>query len=201
MRVGCRECRASEIRAKAIEGAEDLNAPPPKNSPAYGARNAQIVAAGTGETLPGPVICECVGSMPGPFTGRRRLSGNRSPPFAALTAARCQSLIRMVNRRVATKIAIHRTDTAIASTTGLPITPTRGLRSATGICPRMATPEMATRTARQPLAEARLRRGSESFLSRRNDHSVRQTRLSTCQTSLVLHADPLIPQRGLSVQT
>ena len=58
MRVGCRECRAPEIRAKAMEGAEDLNVQALKNSPAYGARNAQIVATGTGEALPGPATCE-----------------------------------------------------------------------------------------------------------------------------------------------
>src|SRR3954449_972729 len=28
-----------------------------RNSPAYGARNVQIVAAGTGEALPGPATC------------------------------------------------------------------------------------------------------------------------------------------------
>ena len=28
-----------------------------RNSPAYGARNASMVAAGTGEALPGPVTC------------------------------------------------------------------------------------------------------------------------------------------------
>ena len=36
-----------------MEGAEDLNVQALKNSPAYGARNAQIVATGTGEALPG----------------------------------------------------------------------------------------------------------------------------------------------------
>jgi len=40
-----------------MEGAEDLDVQALKNSPAYGARNVQIVTAGTGETLPGPVIC------------------------------------------------------------------------------------------------------------------------------------------------
>ena len=54
---GCRECRAPEIRAKAMEGAEDLNVQALKNSPAYGARNVRIVAAGTGEARPGPVTC------------------------------------------------------------------------------------------------------------------------------------------------
>lgn len=58
--MGCRECRAREIRVKAMEGAEDLNVQALKNSPAYGARNVQIVAAGTGEALPGPVTCEFV---------------------------------------------------------------------------------------------------------------------------------------------
>jgi len=40
-----------------MEGAEDLDAQALKNSPAYGARNVRIVAAGTGEALPGPVTC------------------------------------------------------------------------------------------------------------------------------------------------
>ena len=40
-----------------MEGAEDLNVQALRNSPAYGARNAQIVATGTGEALPGPVTC------------------------------------------------------------------------------------------------------------------------------------------------
>jgi hypothetical protein len=54
---GIRECRAPSIRAKATEGAEDLEVQAPKNSPAYGARNVSMVAAGTGEALPGPVTC------------------------------------------------------------------------------------------------------------------------------------------------
>ena len=37
-----------------MEGAEDLNVQALKDSPAYGARNAQIVAVGTGEALPRP---------------------------------------------------------------------------------------------------------------------------------------------------
>ncbi len=41
-----------------MEGAEDLNVQASKNSPAYGARNVQIVAAGTGEALPSPAICD-----------------------------------------------------------------------------------------------------------------------------------------------
>ena len=40
-----------------MEGAEDLEVQALKNSPAYGARNVQIVTAGTGETLPGPATC------------------------------------------------------------------------------------------------------------------------------------------------
>jgi hypothetical protein len=59
VRVGCRECRAPEIRVKAMEGAEDLDVQAPKDSPAYGAWNVQIVTAGTGEALPGPVTCGC----------------------------------------------------------------------------------------------------------------------------------------------
>jgi len=42
---------------KAMEGAEDLNVQALKNSPAYGAWNVRIAAAGTGEALPGPVTC------------------------------------------------------------------------------------------------------------------------------------------------
>jgi hypothetical protein len=42
---------------KATEGAEDLKVQALKDSPAYGARNVQIVAAGTGEALPGPATC------------------------------------------------------------------------------------------------------------------------------------------------
>jgi hypothetical protein len=41
-----------------MEGTEDLEMQVPRNSPAYGAWNVSIVAAGTGDTLPGPVICE-----------------------------------------------------------------------------------------------------------------------------------------------
>ena len=40
-----------------MEGVEDLEVQTLKNSPAYGARNVSIVAAGTGEALPGPVTC------------------------------------------------------------------------------------------------------------------------------------------------
>jgi hypothetical protein len=40
-----------------MEGAEDLELQAPKDSPAYGARNVQIVTAGTGEALPGPMAC------------------------------------------------------------------------------------------------------------------------------------------------
>jgi hypothetical protein len=52
--VGCRECRTAENTVKAIGDAEDLEMQASKDSPAYGARNVQMVAAGTGETLPGP---------------------------------------------------------------------------------------------------------------------------------------------------
>ncbi len=41
-----------------MEGTEDLDVQVLKNSPAYGAWNVSIVAAGTGEALPSPVICE-----------------------------------------------------------------------------------------------------------------------------------------------
>ncbi len=52
MWVGCRECRAPENRVKDMEDAEDLEVQASKDSPAYGARNVQTVAAGTGEALP-----------------------------------------------------------------------------------------------------------------------------------------------------
>jgi hypothetical protein len=40
-----------------MEDAEDLDVQASKNSSAYGVWNVRIVAAGTGETLPGPVTC------------------------------------------------------------------------------------------------------------------------------------------------
>ena len=55
-----------------MEGAEDLDVQALKNSPAYGARNVQIVAAGTGEALPGPVTCGCVAGARRPITGEPR---------------------------------------------------------------------------------------------------------------------------------
>jgi hypothetical protein len=58
--VGCRECRAAENTVKAMEDAEDLEVQASKDSPAYGARNVQTVAAGTGEALPGPATCGSV---------------------------------------------------------------------------------------------------------------------------------------------
>jgi hypothetical protein len=41
-----------------MEGTEDLDVQVLKNSPAYGAWNVSTVATGTGEALPGPMICE-----------------------------------------------------------------------------------------------------------------------------------------------
>jgi hypothetical protein len=52
-----------------MEGAEDLDVQALKNSPAYVARNVSIVAAGTGEALPGPVTCGCVIGAACPITG------------------------------------------------------------------------------------------------------------------------------------
>jgi ABC-type tungstate transport system permease subunit len=40
-----------------MEGVEDLEVQALKDSLAYGARNVQIVAAGTGEALPGSATC------------------------------------------------------------------------------------------------------------------------------------------------
>jgi hypothetical protein len=57
MRVASGRAEPFEIGAKAMEGAEDLEVQALKDSPAYGARNVQIVAAGTGEALPGPATC------------------------------------------------------------------------------------------------------------------------------------------------
>lgn len=45
-----------------MEGAEDLDVQALKDSPAYGARNVQIVTAGTGEALPGSMTCAMVSS-------------------------------------------------------------------------------------------------------------------------------------------
>jgi len=53
---GCRECRAPEIRVKAMEAVESLEYSR-EDSSAYGVRNVQIVTAGTGEALPGPAAC------------------------------------------------------------------------------------------------------------------------------------------------
>jgi hypothetical protein len=61
---GDRESRAAEITVKAMEGAEDLEVQAPKDSPAYGARNVQIVTAGTGEALPGPATCGALVLLP-----------------------------------------------------------------------------------------------------------------------------------------
>ena len=51
---------SSRNRVKAMEDAEDLDVQALKDSPAYGARNVQMVAAGTGEALPGPMACGVV---------------------------------------------------------------------------------------------------------------------------------------------
>ena len=56
LRGGRRECRAPEIRVKAMEAVKSLEAAV-RDSSAYGARNVQKVAAGTGEALPGPATC------------------------------------------------------------------------------------------------------------------------------------------------
>jgi hypothetical protein len=40
-----------------------------RDSPAYGARNVSMVAAGTGEALPGPVACGSVAGAWRPITG------------------------------------------------------------------------------------------------------------------------------------
>ena len=43
-----------------MEAPENLELQALKDSPAYGARNVQIVAAGTGEALPDPATCVIV---------------------------------------------------------------------------------------------------------------------------------------------
>ncbi len=43
-----------------------------RDSPAYGARNVQIVMAGTGEALPGPVACGYAAGAWRSVTGSRR---------------------------------------------------------------------------------------------------------------------------------
>jgi hypothetical protein len=57
VRVASGRAEPFEIGVKAMEGAEDLEVQALKDSPAYGARNVQIVTAGTGEALPGPAAC------------------------------------------------------------------------------------------------------------------------------------------------
>jgi hypothetical protein len=57
-----------------------------RDSPAYGARNVQMVAAGTGEALPGPVACDfaagawrLITGEPGKWiAGRVGVGGGRS---------------------------------------------------------------------------------------------------------------------------
>ena len=58
---------------------EEPGSAAPKNLPAYGARNAQTVAAGTGEALPGPAACgrSAVGAAR-PITGDEPGSGWRA---------------------------------------------------------------------------------------------------------------------------
>ncbi len=50
--MGDRECRVAVITTKAMEGAEILDCSP-EGLPGVRARNVQMVAAGTGEALPG----------------------------------------------------------------------------------------------------------------------------------------------------
>lgn len=45
------------IRGEGHGSGEEPGSAAAKDSPAYGARNASIVTAGTGEALPGPVTC------------------------------------------------------------------------------------------------------------------------------------------------
>jgi hypothetical protein len=61
-----------------MEAAKSLEIAAAKNSPAYGARIASIVTAGTGEALPGPVTCgKCYRSV---------ASYTRSTPGSGLLA-------------------------------------------------------------------------------------------------------------------
>jgi len=46
------------IRGEGHGSGEDPGGAAAKNSPAYGAWNVQKVATGTGEALPGPMVCE-----------------------------------------------------------------------------------------------------------------------------------------------
>ena len=53
-----------------MEAVKSLEVQPLKDSPAYGARNVQMVTAGTGEALPGPVTCGmCRSERGAPITG------------------------------------------------------------------------------------------------------------------------------------
>ena len=55
--VGTGRAEPAKSPAKATEAVKILRWAAARDSSAYGARNVQMVAAGTGEALPGPVVC------------------------------------------------------------------------------------------------------------------------------------------------
>lgn len=94
---------------KAMDAAECLE-PAVRDPPAYGAWNVQIVAAGTGEALPGPAICGVVAGATRPITGSRREvggvpGGRRRRPWYWLSRA---DNITAGEGRAATSFDVHR---------------------------------------------------------------------------------------------
>jgi len=55
-------------RGEGHGSSEDPGGAAAKKSPAYGALNVQKVTTGTGEALPGPVVCERPAGAPSPIT-------------------------------------------------------------------------------------------------------------------------------------
>ena len=92
------------IKGEGQGSGEDPEGAAARNPPAYGARNVQIVAAGTGEALPSPAACVCCRSAATynrvhreMGVGRKGVGGGRSTDRADRTtqpAVREGSLLR-----------------------------------------------------------------------------------------------------------
>src|SRR6266704_6769534 len=130
---------------------EEPGAAAPRNLPAYGARNAQKVAAGTGEALPGPAAC-CRRSV-APYNrcragkwvaSREGVGGGRSTARADGTtepAAREGPLLR--------SCVTHREG---------PVSASDGYNHQAGQSPRTATGALPCGQGRQPNAGGEERR-------------------------------------------
>jgi hypothetical protein len=75
VRVGAGGAEPLKARRRPWTWVKSLEAQPAMNPPAYGAWNVQIVTAGTGEALPGPVTCDVVAGASYLITGSRREVG------------------------------------------------------------------------------------------------------------------------------